>query len=189
MYKDINSSFSQFTHTLPIRIYIPLYSINLKLISYHLYIHTFIMKLPVPQNLMTPSSTSASFSSTSSSSATTTTTHSHHHYHQHHHRPHQHAHCRFQPPNPKHQPLFRKDFIVMAEFCEQKGPTPLLILPSERSLERFNVQKFVTRVLAGDHTRKHDKLGDNLTWICPEDTQVYLTDPVQGAFAYVSTWE
>nr|CAG4714495.1 unnamed protein product [Naegleria fowleri] len=134
---------------------------------------------------MTPSSTSASFSSTSSSSATTTTTHSHHHYHQHHHRPHQHAHCRFQPPNPKHQPLFRKDFIVMAEFCEQKGPTPLLILPSERSLERFNVQKFVTRVLAGDHTRKHDKLGDNLTWICPEDTQVYLTDPVQGAFAYV----
>ncbi|KAG2381588.1 hypothetical protein C9374_005972 [Naegleria lovaniensis] len=132
---------------------------------------------------------SSGASSTHSSSSSSSTYHQHHpthsHHHHAHHRPHQHAHCRFQPPNPKHQPLFRKDFIVMAEFCEQKGPTPLLILPSERSVERFNVQKFVTRVLAGDHTRKHDKLGDNLTWICPEDTQVYLTDPVQGAFAYV----
>ncbi len=140
------------------------------------------MKIPVPQNMMTPSTSSSSLANSSSN-------HHHHHQQQQHHHRHHHAHSRFQSLHQqKHPPppLFKRDFIVMAEFCEQKGPTPLLVLPSERVLERFNVQKFVTRVLAGDHTRKHDKLGDNCTWECPEDTQVYLTDSAQGAFAYVS---
>ena len=133
------------------------------------------MRLPIPQNVM-PNNNMAN----------------NHHHPPHHHqnnnypKHHYHAHSRFNVnTQQKHLPLFRRDFIIVAEFCEQKGPTPLLVLPNDRALERFNVQKFVTRVLAGDHTRKHDKLGDNCTWICPEDTQVYLTDSAQGAFAYV----
>jgi len=128
------------------------------------------MKIPVPQSVVP------------------TSNHNHHQHHQQQRSHHYHAHSRYQPATvfPTKNPPFRHDFIVIAEFCEQKGPSPLLILPNDRSAEQFNVQKFVTRVLAGDHTRKHDKQGDNCTWICPEDTQVYLTDSAQGAFAYVS---
>jgi hypothetical protein len=77
---------------------------------------------------------------------------------------------------------FKHDFFLMAEFCEQQGPVPLLILPSSGN---FDLNKFVVRILASDHTRKNDPRGMSGGWQSPEDTQVYLSDSSQGAHAYV----
>jgi len=82
-------------------------------------------------------------------------------------------------------PLFKNDFILIAEFCEQQGPVPLFILPTPKSNEKFDLSKFVVRILASDHTRKLDPKGMSAGWHSPEDTQVYLTDAHQGAHAYV----
>lgn len=83
-------------------------------------------------------------------------------------------------------PSFNNDFILIAEFCEQRGPVPLLVFPP-RGSDKFDLNKFVVRILTSDHTRKVDPRGVSPGWYNPEDTQLYLTDSQQGAHAYVSS--
>jgi hypothetical protein len=83
-----------------------------------------------------------------------------------------------------HGPLFQNDFILLAEFCEQRGPVPLLVIP-EKGSGRFDLSRFVVRILSSDHTRKNDPNKGGSGWMTPEDTQIYLTDASQGAHAYV----
>ncbi len=93
-------------------------------------------------------------------------------------------------PLPEHKKIgtahFTHDFIVMTEFCEQRGPTPLIVWPHDKSHSYFDLNRFVVRVLSSDHTRKMDPRGTNAAaWSSPDDTQIYLTDELQRAHAYV----
>jgi hypothetical protein len=59
-----------------------------------------------------------------------------------------------------------------------------MVLPEKKS-GRFDLSRFVVRILASDHTRKNDPNKGGSGWMTPEDTQIYLTDNAQGAHAYV----
>lgn len=78
------------------------------------------------------------------------------------------------------------DFILMAEFCEQRGPVPIMVWPHGSGGQRFDLNKFVVRILSSDHTRRLDPRGMSVGWQNPDDTQIYLTDESQGAHCYVS---
>jgi hypothetical protein len=78
------------------------------------------------------------------------------------------------------------DFILLAEFCEQRGPVTLLTVPEKRThFEHFDFDSFARRILSSDHTRKMDPGGCNSGWVSPEDTMIYLRDTSQKAHAYV----
>jgi hypothetical protein len=87
-----------------------------------------------------------------------------------------------QAPSSKYQ-----DFILLAEFCEQRGPVTLLTIPFKRKeFEDFDFNSFVRRILSSDHTRKNDPSGSNSGLFGTEDTVVYLRDSAQKAHAYVN---
>lgn len=86
-----------------------------------------------------------------------------------------------QSPKKQNTPLFQQDFICISEFCEQQGPIPIFTIP-QKGEGKFDLNSFVVRIQASDHTRKVDR-GDHGSFCRAEDTQVYLAD--QGAFAYV----
>ena len=81
---------------------------------------------------------------------------------------------------------FDRDFILISEFSELVGPKPVLTIPEDGGAS-FNTNAFAVRIMSVDCTAP-------LTVDCDSskagfqtvgDTQVFLVEPSEGAFAYV----
>lgn len=85
---------------------------------------------------------------------------------------------------------FHRDFILVAEFSEQVGPTPVLTIPEDsRVLGSFDLNHFSVRIMSVDyqasgpgHTPPSSP-GPRLNF--SEDSKVILGDSAEDAFAYV----
>ncbi|XP_041790230.1 guanine nucleotide exchange protein smcr8b [Chelmon rostratus] len=85
---------------------------------------------------------------------------------------------------------FHRDFILVAEFSEQVGPTPVLTIPDDpRVVGSFDLNHFSVRIMSVDyqasgpgHTPPASP-GPRLNF--SEDSRVILGDSAEDAFAYV----
>ncbi|XP_028302119.1 guanine nucleotide exchange protein smcr8b isoform X2 [Gouania willdenowi] len=85
---------------------------------------------------------------------------------------------------------FHRDFILVAEFCEQVGPKPVLTIPDDHSvIGSFDINHFSVRIMSVDyqasgpgHTPPSSH-GPQLNF--NEDSKVILGDSADDAFAYV----
>ncbi|XP_005750246.1 guanine nucleotide exchange protein smcr8b [Pundamilia nyererei] len=85
---------------------------------------------------------------------------------------------------------FHRDFILVAEFSEQVGPSPVLTIPEDsRVLGSFDLNHFSVRIMSVDyqasgpgHTPPSSP-GPRLNF--SEDSKVILGDSAENAFAYV----
>lgn len=73
---------------------------------------------------------------------------------------------------------FDKDFIIVSEFSEQVGPIPISIVP-ENGSGTFDTSHFSVRIMSSDFQGTTGKFSVSL------DTQVILSEKMDGAFAYV----
>ena len=80
-----------------------------------------------------------------------------------------------------------QDFIFIAEFSEQIGPTPVLCIP-ECCPQNFNQIAFAVRVLSVDwHLKVGGSSGEPLSrFSLEQDVQMLLSEPKEGAEAIVS---
>ncbi|KAK5865811.1 hypothetical protein PBY51_020051 [Eleginops maclovinus] len=95
------------------------------------------------------------------------------------------------PPNPwTSTSQFNRDFILVAEFSEQVGPKPVLMIPDDpRFIGSFDLNHFSVRIMSVDyqasgpgHTPPASP-GPRLNF--SEDSKVILGDSADDAFAYV----
>lgn len=85
---------------------------------------------------------------------------------------------------------FNRDFILVAEFSEQVGPTPVLTIPDDRRVVgSFDLNHFSVRIMSVDYQASGPSpvlpfsSGPRLTF--SEDSKVVLGDSAEDAFAYV----
>ncbi|XP_076585678.1 guanine nucleotide exchange protein smcr8b isoform X2 [Chaetodon auriga] len=85
---------------------------------------------------------------------------------------------------------FHRDFILVAEFSEQVGPTPVLTIPDDpRVIGSFDLNHFSVRIMSVDYQASGPghapptSPGPRLNF--SEDSKVILGDSAEDAFAYV----
>lgn len=85
---------------------------------------------------------------------------------------------------------FHRDFILVAEFSEQVGPTPVLTIPDDlRVIGSFDLNHFSVRIMSVDYQASGPSQsppsspGPRLNF--SEDSKVILGDSAADAFAYV----
>ncbi|XP_078132438.1 guanine nucleotide exchange protein smcr8b [Sander vitreus] len=85
---------------------------------------------------------------------------------------------------------FHRDFILVAEFSEQVGPTPVLTIPDDpRVIGSFDLNHFSVRIMSVDYQASGPSNtppaspGPRLNF--NEDSKVVLGDSAEDAFAYV----
>ncbi|XP_070839019.1 guanine nucleotide exchange protein smcr8b isoform X2 [Chaetodon trifascialis] len=85
---------------------------------------------------------------------------------------------------------FHRDFILVAEFSEQVGPTPVLTIPDDpRVVGSFDLNHFSVRIMSVDYQASGPghappaSPGPRLNF--SEDSRVILGDSAEDAFAYV----
>lgn len=81
--------------------------------------------------------------------------------------------------NPWARTLLSGDFILIAEFAENEGPKPVMMIPKNAG-ENFDVNAFAVHVMSVDYTQSR---GSNFSIV--EDTQLFLTERKDGIYAYV----
>lgn len=97
----------------------------------------------------------------------------------------------FAPENPwSSTAQFNRDFILVAEFSEQVGPSPVLTIPDDsRVIGSFDLNHFSVRIMSVDYQASGpgpvlpSSLGPRLNF--SEDSRVVLGDSAEDAFAYV----
>lgn len=79
------------------------------------------------------------------------------------------------------------DFILIAEFSEQIGPTPVLCIP-DCCPQSFNKIAFAVRVLSVDwHVKVSNNSGESLSrFSLDQDVQMLMSEPKENAEAIVS---
>lgn len=95
------------------------------------------------------------------------------------------------PSNPwSSSAQFNRDFILVAEFSEQVGPTPVLTIPDDpRVIGSFDLNHFSVRIMSVDYQASGPgpvpptSPGPRLNF--SEDSKVILGDSAEDAFAYV----
>eukprot|EP01089_Gocevia_fonbrunei_P013417 TRINITY_DN3447_c0_g1_i1.p1 TRINITY_DN3447_c0_g1~~TRINITY_DN3447_c0_g1_i1.p1 ORF type:complete len:244 (-),score=58.89 TRINITY_DN3447_c0_g1_i1:28-759(-) len=75
---------------------------------------------------------------------------------------------------------FTEDFICVSEFSEIVGPVPLFCVPADDAFGKFNLERFVIRIMAVDNNQKNCETGSLM-----EDTQAVISETDEDAFAYV----
>ncbi|XP_054635827.1 guanine nucleotide exchange protein smcr8b [Dunckerocampus dactyliophorus] len=85
---------------------------------------------------------------------------------------------------------FHTDFVLVAEFSEQVGPTPVMTIPDDpRVIGSFDLNHFSVRIMSVDYQASgpgyapHTSAGLRLNF--SEDSKVVLGDSAEDAFAYV----
>ncbi|CAL1601174.1 unnamed protein product [Knipowitschia caucasica] len=97
----------------------------------------------------------------------------------------------FSPENPwSNSSRFNRDFILVAEFSEQVGPSPVLTIPDDpRVMGSFDLNHFSVRIMSVDYQASGPAPAPPS---CPgprlnfsEDSRVVLGDSAEDAYAYV----
>nr|XP_057945693.1 guanine nucleotide exchange protein smcr8b [Doryrhamphus excisus] len=85
---------------------------------------------------------------------------------------------------------FHKDFVLVAEFSEQVGPTPVMTIPADPGvIGSFDLNHFSVRIMSVDYQASGPchvpptSPGPRLSF--SEDSKVVLGDSAEDAFAYV----
>nr|XP_061791366.1 guanine nucleotide exchange protein SMCR8-like [Nerophis lumbriciformis] len=84
---------------------------------------------------------------------------------------------------------FQKDFVLVAEFSEQVGPTPVMTIPEQAGeSESLDLNHFSVRIMSVDYQASgpspaSSSAGPRLNF--NEDSEVVLGDSADWAFAYV----